>query len=211
MKQLIAFLLLTSSIFSYSQDYFERTDLSPYGQKYSHLDANMSALSSHKYLTQFTYFELNFVNTRLEQYLTLYSDYSMSDDIIFVMDKPEKYLINTYEKKVSSSSNKRTFQVKYNLFEEEGNLLIKSVEISGYWEYIIDIYINYWTTNLNFEATKKEETVINYLLQDRVALTLNAKTKTGKIVITNTSINNLTDYYKQLTNEINKRKNKSSQ
>ena len=180
----------------YSQTDSVRLDYSPYGQTRDMLDADMNALAYHKKLTQFTYFDMNYVNERLEDFFSGDISLVQSGEPIYDMSKPDKYISQKYVKSIQYNPTKSYFiNVKYNLFTEGSNFIIKSCEISGYWIYILDLYVKYWADNsLHFEAAKKGELVVYYLLQDKIVLSLNPTTETGKIVITNTTINSIDQY-----------------
>ncbi len=189
----ILFFIKCSVISQENQE--KRTDISPYGKQYSELDFSMRFIAAHEKLTQFTYFDLNFVDTRLQNYLSHYLFFAPIGEPEINFTPTSKSISMKYEKKAQYGFTKpRGITVKYNLFDNNGLLIIKSCEISGYWLYITDLYVNYWTTDLNFESAKKKELVVNYLLQDRIALTLNPINESGFISITNTTINSISQF-----------------
>jgi hypothetical protein len=179
----------------------KRTDISPYGAAYSNLSFSMSQIAPHGHLTQFTYFDINFVSQRFEDFLTNNDFLAQVGETEIEMSKPDKFIAKRFQKKAQYNSTKpRSILVKYNLFDNNGLLMVKSCEISGYWDYVIELYVYYWTTNMNFEAAKKAEVAVSFLLQDRIALTLNAVKEYGSILITNTTIKS-SDQFKEIVDK----------
>lgn len=195
MKYLILITFCIQFLNCFAQDYDERIDYSPYGLTYGYLNANMRSLAPHQQLTQFTFFDMNFVNIRLQNFLENELSLIMVGEPTEDIKKDKYCIIERYEKGIQINHSKPYYiKVIYNLYPEGKNLIIKSCEISGYWNYIVDLYIKYWNTTLNFEAAKKGEIVVNYLMQDRISLSLNAQNETGKISIVNTTIKNIAEY-----------------
>lgn len=189
MKTYLLIAVLFTSCLSYSQQDTIENKKSLY-ESYSEreIEVSMSALADHKLLTQFTGFPLNFVDIKVQLYCTDYLNYCQDENPEFKMEETNKYLKTKYSKCIRGDEPEYFIHFKYNLFLKGDNLLIKSCKISGYDKFVLNFYISYWPTKLNFEAAKKNELVINYLLQDRVALTWNPEKKYAEINITNTTV-----------------------
>lgn len=105
------FLALAILLFSYlfidgQENQEKRTDISPYNLQYDMLDFNMRTLASHEYLTQFTYFDMNFVNPRFQNFLSNILDVTQVGETEFNMSKPEKSISMNYEKKAQYNFTK---------------------------------------------------------------------------------------------------------
>jgi hypothetical protein len=150
---------------------------------------SMRALADHGLLTQITGFEINFVDTRIQEYLSKYTILGLVGEPSVNMIGSNKYIIQKYEQKIQYNNNKTsTFNVKYNLIiDKQNRIIIKSCKIYGSSLHVLDFYVNFWPTSLNFEAAKKNEVVVNFLLQDRVALKWIPSTDYAEIIVTSTN------------------------
>lgn len=170
------------------------------------LRASVSVLAPHGQLTQITYFDLNFVNLKIEQFLSsnLYLVPSGSPEIN--MKGQIKTITTHYNSKITfNNAANRTFTVKYYLLTSDytKGFIIKSCEIYGYFDWVAKFYLKYWTTTLNFENAKRGEVVVNYLWQDRVAFSGNGRQ--AKIAVTNNTIKNHQIFLKEFTEKAKKR------
>ena len=195
MKTLIIFILIILEINNYAQEIDSMAVVrSPYGTSFERLDASMHVLAPHGFLTQFSYFEVNFTKTRLADFLEKKMHMELVGIPKFNNTKNGLAIIEKYKKATNIDDKDQYLYVKYNLIDKWDYSIIKSCEISGYWDFILDLYITYWNTTLNFDAAKKGELVVNNFLQDRVALSLNPSKEYGKIDITSTTIKAKLDY-----------------
>ena len=157
----------------------------------------MKNLARHGFLTQMTFFELNFVNLRIQDFMSKRLMMAPKGEPTFTGDAI-KTLTQKYHKNIQINFAKEyDMSVSYKLFPLQDKLIIESCEITGYYQYVIDFFVDYWTTTLNFEAAKGGEIVVNYLLQDRASLTLNFPKETATIKIINTTIPDSKAFTKQ--------------
>jgi hypothetical protein len=207
MRKIYILIFCLSCGISNAQDSDTRINYSPFAQSYAMLNANMAALANHGKLTQFTYFDLQFVNSRFQDFLRDELSFAIVGEGQFELMKPNKFVLETYEKSFQNNSKKKqVLTVKYNVFIQDDYLFIKSCEITGPYDYIIQVYTRYWKTSLNFEAAKKGELVVNYLHQDRIGLTLNAGADFGKIEVTNTTIKDFKQYKEFFSRSVSENK-----
>lgn len=123
------------------------------------------------YLTEFNNMRLNFVNPRVQSFLSERLDlvligepqHTVTDSLITITEE--------YKKKISKHDNKLT--VTYKVVPDGSEMVIQSCQISGFDVYVFDFFIKYWKTTLNFEDVKKEEIVVNYWISDRASLSMN--------------------------------------
>lgn len=134
------------------------------------------------YLTEFNDMNVNFVNARVQDFLfdeldlvpTEDPEYSFVDEIVTITE--------TYRKSVRTATNDHSLQVIYKAKPEGNDLIIQTCQVSGFDVYVVDFFVKYWNTTLNFESVKKGEVVVNYWITDRASLSLLGN-RTAKIDI----------------------------
>jgi hypothetical protein len=136
------------------------------------------------YITQICNMRLNFVNMRIQDFMEHWGYLQQQELTKFNMQAPRPYISNVYISRFSTSLNPNKVTIKYFIKPlSENEMYVTSCEFSGYTQYIIDIFINYWPTTLNFEDCKKGEVVYNYFLQDRAGLYIDPSKATARIKI----------------------------
>jgi hypothetical protein len=180
-----------------------RTDLSPYGKTYTTLNAEMKQLAPHELATQISYFDMNFVNVKMQQFMD--EQMAMANVGGPVLNKkgmPESFSMKYIPKASIGATKIPSITIKYNLFtNSKGHPIIKSCEIYGDLSYIAYFYAKYWPTNMNFDS-HGPAVVYCYLLQDKAGITLNRKTKQAVISINNTTIKSVADYDAKLNKNV---------
>jgi len=135
----------------------------------------ISSNSYSPYTTEFNNMDLNFVNNKVQKFLNLRLDMALTEDShqSVVTDSCINISESYHSTKINEKSRKLTFT--YSVKAEEGSsiLIVHSCKITGDKSSVIDFYIKYWDTTLDFDNTKKEEFVVNHWINDRIALTWN--------------------------------------
>lgn len=154
MKTLIIFILTIN--FSFAQSDREKHEI----------NARMQSL----FTTEFTNMRMNFVTPRVQDFLEKRMELTIvgepeirAVDSLFIFD-------SKFIKHVSSNNN--TLHFTYNTKPEGNEFIIQSCEINGNFQFVVEFFIKFWNTTLNFADVKRKETVVNYWLSDRAALTI---------------------------------------
>lgn len=154
------------------------------------LSANMAALAPHGKLTQFTGMDLNFVSSRVQDFMDNIMQYTFSGDPKMDNTKPIKTFVEKYIPKVSFSQSNEFIQFKYFAVVDRKSFTIQTCEITGTLYSLINFYISYWTTKINYEGRKEGEIVHSHLLNDDISFQFFPSSGKGKIVIkSSTEIN----------------------
>jgi hypothetical protein len=207
-KLILTTLLLILNCIAYAQDDGTgRTDLSPYGLKYSDLNFVMNRLSSHGFATQITYFDLNFVDGRMRDFMKGYLLMTVKKFPKFSKINAEQVLTVKYiQMATMGTTHIPHLDFKYVYFEnKQKNPIIKSLLITGSPGKVLTFYTSFWPTVINFNHSKNK-IAHNYLLQDKATITVNNK-GLWSILVENTSIRDNGDYYRQLVNSTSTQQN----
>lgn len=151
---------------------------------YYYLDNYMNKSDAYPHTTQFTYFDINYVHTKVHLFVSNTLGLSQDDNVVYDFNEKNKSIIYTYHTFMGSGKPK-DLKIKYIVFPDEHNLIIKSVEISGFYNYVANFFIKFWYTSFDFSNINKNELLVNNFLQDRVALTSG---ENRKINITSSTI-----------------------
>lgn len=151
---------------------------------YYYLDNFMNKSDAYPHTTQFTYFDINYVHTKVHLFVSNTLGLSQDDNIMYNFTEKNKSIIYRYQTFMGSGKPKE-LKIKYNVFPDEHNLIIKSVEISGFYNYVANFFIKFWYTSFDYSNINKNELLVNNFLQDRVALTSG---ENRKINITSSTI-----------------------
>lgn len=92
-----------------------------------------------------------------------------------------KDLIITYKPSTSFSDN--NMKIRYTISSKTE--LISNVVITGYYEYVINLFVEYWNTSIDLESVKRGEIAIKRLGKERITLKVTPSAKTAQIVISN--------------------------
>uniref|UniRef100_UPI0025FEB6C1 hypothetical protein n=1 Tax=uncultured Mucilaginibacter sp. TaxID=797541 RepID=UPI0025FEB6C1 len=202
MKNLIAILLAFLYFNANAQDYGKNVrDYSPYGIDYPMLSLKMQLLSHHGYATQITYFDLNFVDQRMQDFMRNELGMSIVGFPKFSKTNGYQTLEVGYVKNgVYVGNNKiRHLYFKYTLFENRSKRsMIKSLKIYGSSVDVIDFYVRYWPTAINFDQSKSK-IAFNYLLQDKATISCSTTDGSWSILVENTTIHDVNEFYVKRT------------
>ena len=136
------------------------------------------------FVTQFCNMELNFVNMRVQDYMAMRGYLQQPDLMKINMIGTNKYIQEGYISKFSQSLNPHKIFVKYNVKPLADNeYYITSCEIFGFPEYVINFFIGFWPTALNFDDCKKKEIVNCTFSFDKIGLYIDVIKNTAKIKI----------------------------
>lgn len=160
-------------------------------------------IDDYAYLTQITYYDLNYVSNRITKFL--YANNNMND-------LPDKNIYNLKDGvgtitmsyiEMSSRGKQSKLTVTYNLFKIDGEFVIKSLKITGDYDKMVLFYVTFWNTEINVE---KNHSITNNFVQDLI--TFNNNIQNPIITVTNTTIS---DTNKFTTDFLNKKKSEQSQ
>ncbi|AMO19425.1 hypothetical protein [Flavobacterium columnare] len=160
-------------------------------------------IDDYPYLTQITYYDLNYVSNRITKFL--YANNNMND-------LPDKNIYNLKDGvgtitmpyiEMSSRGKQSKLTVTYNLFKVDGEFVIKSLKITGDYDKMVLFYVTFWNTEINVE---KNYSITNNFVQDLI--TFNNNVQNPIITVTNTTIS---DTNKFTTDFLNKKKLEQSQ
>lgn len=141
------------------------------------------AAQSETYLTEFNDMRLNFVNPRVQNFLSERLSLVAVGEPKQEVSESGITISENYRKKVSGATKDLTLTITYHTKPFENDLIVQSCQISGYDVYVADFFIKYWKTTLNFDDVKKQEVVTNYWITDRASLSA-AGNQTATIDIT---------------------------
>lgn len=130
------------------------------------------AAKSETYLTEFNNMNLNFVNPRVQDFLDDQLDLVPSGEPEYNFADGQVTVSETYRKKVHTDGKDLTLQVIYKAKPEGNDLIIESSQIKGFDVYVIEFFIKYWKTTLNFDNVKSQELLTNYWITDRASLSI---------------------------------------
>jgi hypothetical protein len=107
--------------------------------------------------------------------------------------------------KISMNRASKQLLFEFNVFTVEDEFVIKELKITGDANAVLQFYVSFWTTSLNFNDVSKTEIVSNRLWQDRISYSFNK----GKpyIKVQNTTVNSPEEFtveYVTKRNEFNK-------
>jgi len=198
-KTILIALLAFLCIKSFSQETeSNRRDYSPYGYDEAHLSFQMRQLASHGDATQITYFDLNFVDGLMQNFVPK----QLGMAIATAPNLTKESLIVTYTQMATMGAKPAHLYFKYSYFtNKQGHPIIKSLEIYGYSLSVIKFFVSYWPTTINFDPSKNK-IAYNYLWQDKATIKCNQSTGAWSISVENTTINGLDKYYSELNKNI---------
>lgn len=161
MKKIYSFLLILFSVFGFSQ----QPKISPYYPDNPNFE---------RYQTQFTYFDLNFVNFRVQDYLEKNSGMVLMDTKFNLKDGQGTAEF-IYKESMVIGSNRQPYSLHflYTVSPIENDLVITKCKITGQSDKLIAFYVGFWKTSLKFDEVKKRKEVYNHYLQDRISFFFN--------------------------------------
>jgi hypothetical protein len=153
-----------------------------YGQKLTdeQLDRRLREMQSEAYrgyTTEFNLMRLNFVNRKIQSFLSEVMDMSVTENSsnLSTIDSSMVLTESYHSKKLNETKKGLKFSFVVKAENQGHDFIIQSCRITGDRSSVLDFYLKYWKTTLDFENTKKEELVINHWINDRISLTWNDK------------------------------------
>jgi hypothetical protein len=121
----------------------------------------------YKYYTQFSDMRFNFVNMRVQDYMKRNGYLEQETDFDY-----GKYIQVSYISKFSTTNNPEKIYIKYyvEVSDMENGFIIKSCDIYGYDYYVVNFFIKFWNTQMQYDNVEKNELVYYYLLEDKISL-----------------------------------------
>lgn len=185
-----------------AQTFDPRLDYSPYGLGNSMLSLKMRLLSHHGDATQITYFDLNFVEQLMQDFMRNEMGMTTINSSKFVKHDGLETFTITYAQMATMGTKVPHLCLTYTFFTNKYNdPIIKSLNISGTSNKVVYFYAAYWPTTMNFDGSK-HQIAFNYLLQDKATIKVNSSGN-WNISIENTTIHDLKEYYRELDQNIN--------
>lgn len=203
MKLYIIVLLSLITLQGYSQYPQEgRFNYSPYGYDYPKLDYAMRQLSHHGDATQITYFDMNFVNIRIQDFMEKEMNMAPLEPSVGKSGDVQTFTMKFV--KHANMGKVNYLYIKYTMYSEVKDYpLIKSCEVYGNDSYVLEFFTKYWPTRVN---VGNKGLAYSILLQDKASINLNLSAHTGNISIINTTIHSLPDYKSKLALAISDQK-----
>jgi hypothetical protein len=151
---------------------------SPEGRQ-ARLQASMKMMSKsntwHDYLTVFTgELELNFSHLRLLDFLAEVMKMSEVSN-----DYEGNYIVSKCVQR-TSKGNPEQLTIRYKVRAENGYFFPETVEITGTNRKVIELFISYWPSKIQYDETKKGAQYDCYYTPDKVTLSID---KAGKAKI----------------------------
>lgn len=195
MKKAILIALLCSVMASAMSQY-NRIDYSPYAAKEADLSYYIEGFSWHGHATQMTYFDMNFVNDRVQDYISQRMNLVEVKRLDNLSQSPMAITVKYGQ---LMGTDHRTLNVKYFLFvHDEHNLIISKCIITGNLDFASKFFAGYWTQELNIDETKTGRVMWKTLLQDKITFKYDKSTKIATITVVNQEIFNAAEFDKRL-------------
>lgn len=162
MQRLITLLCVFITVITFAQS----PDISPHYPK---------VLISQRGETQFTYYDLNFVNTNIQFFVKSNMGMKLIDDPIFNLNDDGKGTIDyNYTENIVIGKRKPYNIIFSYTVEPIGHLLvITKCKITGSPIKVADFFIKYWKTDIQLEKVKQEKIIYNYYVQDKITYHVN--------------------------------------
>jgi len=179
-----------------------RRDYSPYGLDENHLSFQMRQLAPHGDATQITYFDLNFADGLIQDFMSNRLNFAVTNVSKFIKVGINETFTVTYTQMATMGGKPAHLYFKYLIFTNKQNHpIIKSLDISGYSLSVINFFVSYWPTVINFDPSKTK-IAYSHLWQDKATIKCNQATGVWSISIENTTIHDLNEYYSELDKNI---------
>lgn len=161
MKKLYVLILFLLPVIAFSQ----QPKISPYYPDNPNFE---------RHQTQFTYFDLNYVNFRVQNYLEKNSGMVLMNTKFNLKDG-RGIAEFIYKESMVIGSNRKpyTLHFNYTVAPIENDLVITKCKITGQVDKLIAFYVGFWKTTLQFDEVKRQKEVYNHYLQDRVSFFFN--------------------------------------
>lgn len=185
-----------------------------YSQKISpYFPQKFYVTTQNKYETQVTYFDLNFVTLKIQDYMSYEFGMTLNDEKMkYELKDGKGFITYAFIEKIAINSKPKELFFKFKVFPIEKDLVIEKLKITGNENAVLKFYVSFWTTTLNFDDVKKKEIVSNRIWQDRISYSYN--NRNSFIEIDNTTIKSNEDFitkYQINKKEFNKKEKISAE
>jgi len=123
---------------------------------------------SHGKLVVFCGYDVNSVSNYFDTYLFENLGYSTAES--GVPDKVTKFT-HAFIKRVGSSNKKLI--VTYNNKLDGDTIIISTCDITGKWDEVATIFIDYWETKMNLPELKGKAGIVKYTITDKITFNTN--------------------------------------
>lgn len=180
MKKLLLIPVLLFSFLGFAQ----MPEISPYFPQ----NPNQS-----RYQTQFTYYDLNYVSYRVQDYLERNMAMVLADTKENLKEGVGT-IEHTYQESmiIGSSRSPQKIKFTYTVVPIGNYFVIKKCKIAGEPIKVEAFFVGFWKTSLQFDRTRKEGVVYNNYLQDKISFYFNNGNYYVDII--NTSISNFSEF-----------------
>lgn len=210
MKILITSILLLNSLLILSQD-DQRLDYSPFAQTQDEVLFDASVASPyHKYATPIAYYDYEFVETMVQSFFYSVLQMTVVGDAVDTKENNRDVITCKYQKKAIMGKIQYVYTKNTVFINKAGNQITMAFQIYGYYGYVLDFYVHFWPTTINYEPSDKNTIAYNYMLMDKITLKLDLAKQTGTITIINNTFKTTDEYEDYLAQKIKERKEKNN-
>jgi len=179
---LLLVLMITTSVLA------QQANVSPYFPDIAYSNSNR------RDLTQWTYFDLNFVSLKVTSFIYNKMEMSQDGEQDIKFNNGIGTITQSYIEQASRGIPKK-LKIKYTVFPIEHDFVIKSVKITGDYEKVTTLYAYYWNTSLHFDEVASKKIVTSQNLQDKVVYHYNGRNP--YITVDNTTIHDSETFSKE--------------
>jgi len=133
---------------------------------------------SHGYLVVMSGYNLVDVMPKFNAYLTVWKDYTTSDFNTKSSPKENRISASSYKKKMG----KGYLNVSYYGSVKEDKAIVDKCIITGTWDEVAYLFVQYWETKMNINELKKG-TITKYTISDKIIFNGNLSKGTATIVV----------------------------
>lgn len=201
--------ILIGSILCYvnlfSQDSIQKLPFSevcsPYNINENMLSANLSSTyPGNENIVQFTYVILPLIERNLQLYFSSkgYGKVNGYEDVFFKNEKP--YYKAKYQESIVAGRKPRWIAFNFDMFviDSNHNFFIKKATITGDPVSLINFFVQFYPTTINFETVKNNKIADCRFMQDIIELGVDPAKNTGSITITNSNFKNEQEFISTL-------------
>lgn len=144
-----------------------------------------------RFTSQMTYFDLNFINTHVGEFLNFKMAMSIEETDSSKLTHNGGKLTTVYVDKISQSKAAK-LTITYDVVKVSDIYTIQSVKITGDKQRVVDFFIEFWQTSINFKEPSGNSDVSLNMGQDIVKYYFNK----GKpyITVTNSTYKNVEEF-----------------
>jgi hypothetical protein len=141
--------------------------------------------------TQMTYFDLNFVNVKIQDYMINEMQMNLSSDK-YDLVAGKGNITFTYSDNGAINTTIKKMSFIFNVEPINDEFVIKSCKIVGNSERLISFYVHFWSSPLQFDQVKSKGVIYNNFMMDKISFHYNGNQP--YITITNGSITDFKDF-----------------